>query len=224
MYELSRQLPHFQIYSISWVIEHNKWSRSFYAQWGTTSKNPQHIILVSEFHDCMLISPLFSLFLSLSLSPAPVFSLSPLLPPSPIPPPSFSHPLSLSSPSPSSPPPLSLQMLTSVLGMLETTRQAVTMLKERVMTTQAELERKEVCLLSSPPLFPLSLPPLSSPLLHLPSSLLTTVAEIFRSSFPLSLPPSLHPSLPPFILPSFPSSFPPSLPSSLTPSLSPFPA
>lgn len=36
------------------------------------------------------------------------------------------------------------QMLTSVLGMMETTRQAVAMLKDRVMITQAELERREV--------------------------------------------------------------------------------
>ena len=125
---------------------------------------------------CLYPLPCSPSFCPSPFSPAPVISLSPLLLPSPIPPPSFSYPLSLSSPSPSSPPPLSPQMLTSVLGMLETTRQAVTMLKERVMTTQAELERKEVCLLSPSP-SSLSMHPSLHP--SLPSSL--------TPSLPLSL-------------------------------------
>lgn len=37
-----------------------------------------------------------------------------------------------------------IQMLTSMQGMMERTRQAVSLLKERITLTQAELERREV--------------------------------------------------------------------------------
>ena len=42
------------------------------------------------------------------------------------------------------------QMLTSIMGMIDRTRQAVAALKERVVATQAEMDRREVSSLPPP--------------------------------------------------------------------------
>ena len=94
-------------------------------------------------HTCIYIHIVRTQYYMYIYSPIPPFTIS--FPPSP----SLSLPHSLCIPSflplshpPSLPP--SSQMLNSVVGMVEKVRRAVAMLRDRVASSQAELERKEV--------------------------------------------------------------------------------